>query len=242
MHPTRRQVPPSSVSFSMQATVAPSWAARIAAVYPAGAASEDGDVNVHDPSPGSVSSAGRCYSQRREHRHGRIVLADRPEAVPLVELGLPLLGAEAHLREPVAAGAGEERLEQLGAGALAAVARDDGDRQLGCLLVDEAEPGLALAEEPVPRGAVDVASLERDDARVAAPAPVLDVAEDGLLGVAARDASGRRGGACRAGSARRGCRRDAARARARGPDPRGTPSPCAGTPRRWRRRRPGGRT
>ena len=32
MHPTRRQVPPSSGSFSMQATFAPSCAARIAAV------------------------------------------------------------------------------------------------------------------------------------------------------------------------------------------------------------------
>src|SRR3954469_10519867 len=36
MQPTRRQVPPSSGSFSMQATFAPSWAARIAAVYPPG--------------------------------------------------------------------------------------------------------------------------------------------------------------------------------------------------------------
>jgi hypothetical protein len=32
MQPTRRHVPPSSGSFSMQATFAPSWAARIAAV------------------------------------------------------------------------------------------------------------------------------------------------------------------------------------------------------------------
>jgi hypothetical protein len=32
MHPTRRHVPPSSGSFSMHATFAPSWAARIAAV------------------------------------------------------------------------------------------------------------------------------------------------------------------------------------------------------------------
>src|ERR1700761_9327901 len=36
MHPTRRHVPPSSGSFSMQATVAPSCAARMAAVYPPG--------------------------------------------------------------------------------------------------------------------------------------------------------------------------------------------------------------
>ena len=36
MHPTRRQVPPSAGSRSMQATLPPSWAARIAAVYPAG--------------------------------------------------------------------------------------------------------------------------------------------------------------------------------------------------------------
>ena len=32
MHPMRRHVPPSSGSFSMQATLAPNWAARIAAV------------------------------------------------------------------------------------------------------------------------------------------------------------------------------------------------------------------
>ena len=32
MQPTRRQVPPSSGSFSMQTVLAPSWAARIAAV------------------------------------------------------------------------------------------------------------------------------------------------------------------------------------------------------------------
>src|ERR1700758_3747749 len=36
MQPMRRHVPPSSGSFSMQATFAPSWAARIAAVYPPG--------------------------------------------------------------------------------------------------------------------------------------------------------------------------------------------------------------
>ena len=36
MQPTRRQVPPSSGSSSMQAVFAPSWAARIAAVYPPG--------------------------------------------------------------------------------------------------------------------------------------------------------------------------------------------------------------
>ncbi len=36
MQPTRRHVPPSSGSFSMQATFAPSCAARMAAVYPPG--------------------------------------------------------------------------------------------------------------------------------------------------------------------------------------------------------------
>src|SRR5437879_3762395 len=36
MQPSRRQVPPSSGSFSMQTVLAPSWAARIAAVYPPG--------------------------------------------------------------------------------------------------------------------------------------------------------------------------------------------------------------
>ncbi len=36
MQPTRRHVPPSSGSCSMQTALAPSWAARIAAVYPPG--------------------------------------------------------------------------------------------------------------------------------------------------------------------------------------------------------------
>ena len=36
MHPTRRHVPPNSGSISMQATFAPSCAARMAAVYPPG--------------------------------------------------------------------------------------------------------------------------------------------------------------------------------------------------------------
>src|SRR5215217_2473883 len=36
MQPTRRHVPPSSGSLSMQTDLAPSWAARIAAVYPPG--------------------------------------------------------------------------------------------------------------------------------------------------------------------------------------------------------------
>ena len=36
MQPTRRQVPPSASACSTQMTLAPSWAARIAAVYPPG--------------------------------------------------------------------------------------------------------------------------------------------------------------------------------------------------------------
>ena len=36
MQPTRRQVPPRASASSMHATCAPSWAARMAAVYPAG--------------------------------------------------------------------------------------------------------------------------------------------------------------------------------------------------------------
>ena len=47
MQPTRRHVPPSSGSFSMQAAFAPSCAARIAAGVSPRAASEDGDVTFH---------------------------------------------------------------------------------------------------------------------------------------------------------------------------------------------------
>src|SRR5205823_9079678 len=36
IHPTFRQVPPSSLSFSISAVLSPSWPARIAAMYPPG--------------------------------------------------------------------------------------------------------------------------------------------------------------------------------------------------------------
>src|SRR5207248_690003 len=79
--------------------------------------------------------------------------------------------------------AGEERLEQLLACALAAPARDDRDRQLRRLLVDESEARLVLGEEPVPRSAVLVWPFERDHPRVALAPPVLHVAVDRALGV-----------------------------------------------------------
>ncbi len=70
----------------------------------------------------------------------------------------------------------EQGLEQFLAGALAAPARDDGDRQLRRLLVDEAEARLGPREHPVPRCSVGVRPLERQDPGVACPAPVLHVA------------------------------------------------------------------
>src|SRR6185437_10927395 len=106
------------------------------------------------------------------------------EAVLLVESRLARLGAEADLRKAVVAGAREQCFEQLGAGAVASLARDHGDRQLGRLLVHEAEPGGRGREKPIPRGAVGVRAGGGDHARVAAPAPVLDVAVDRQVGIA----------------------------------------------------------
>ena len=86
MHPTRRQVPPSSGSCSMQTTLPPSWAARIAAVYPAGppprtATSHSIPAQPFSMAPGivvmrarrgaSVSRASRPPGGTRAARRGR---------------------------------------------------------------------------------------------------------------------------------------------------------------------------
>src|SRR5205085_5772055 len=70
----------------------------------------------------------------------------------------------------------QEAGHQLVPEAFAAAARDDGDRQLRRLLVDEAEARLLAREEAVPRGPDRVRVVERDEPLVARPAPVEDVA------------------------------------------------------------------
>src|SRR3954452_10756556 len=92
-------------------------------------------------------------SETREHRHGVRRLADRLEAELLVERRLLARRAETDRVVAVGAGAVEQRGQHLGAGAVAAAARHDGERQLGRPLVDEAETRRALAEQPIPRGA-----------------------------------------------------------------------------------------
>src|SRR5579884_4413904 len=119
-----------------------------------------------------------------DHRHGSVLAPELFEAVLLVEAGLAQLGAEADLREALVARPREQRLEELAARAAAAVARHDGDRQLGRLLVDEAEAGGRGRKQPVPGRPVGVRAREGDDAGVAAPSPVLDVAVDRQVGIA----------------------------------------------------------
>ena len=60
----------------------------------------------------------------------------------------------------------EQPGQQLAAETAAAATWNDGDRQLGDLLADEAEPGRVGGEEPVPRGP-DRACLPRDEPGVA---------------------------------------------------------------------------
>src|SRR5690348_13535849 len=102
-------------------------------------------------------------------------LGDALEAEAFVVADLPRIGAEADRLVAFRAGALEQRLEQLLPRALAAPARDDGDRQLGRALVDEAEARLAVGEEAVPGGAVRMRAVHRDHACVPAPPPVPDV-------------------------------------------------------------------
>src|SRR3954453_10586880 len=105
-----------------------------------------------------------------EHRDRVLALADRLEAETLVVRSLVLRSAEAGGVEAVPASPLQQRLEELLAGAFAAPARNDRERQLGRLLVDEPEAGLARPEEPVPRGAVGGRAVHGDDAgRAGAP-------------------------------------------------------------------------
>src|SRR5579862_29884 len=112
-------------------------------------------------------------------------LGELLEAELLVPLHLAGIGAEADRRPALGLRALEEGLEQLLPDALAAAARDDGDRQLRRLLVDEAEARLVGGEHAVPRGAVRVRAFHGDDAGVALASPVADVAVDGPLRVLA---------------------------------------------------------
>jgi hypothetical protein len=115
-------------------------------------------------------------------------LVELPEAEALVEADrrVVVLDAEAEPAEAVALRPRDQRLQHLLAEAAAAPAGDDRDRQLGRVLVDEAVARLVLLEQAGPRGADRKAFVERDDARVALPAPRHHVSVDGLLVLAGR--------------------------------------------------------
>ena len=80
MQPTRRQVPPRSGSSSMQAVFAPSWAARIAAVYP--------------PGPPPRTATSHSISQLLSPKSGSTLASAR--------------GRKSHLRRSIAAASIEE--------------------------------------------------------------------------------------------------------------------------------------
>src|SRR2546421_209442 len=118
------------------------------------------------------------FVQTRHHGPRASALSDLAEAVALVEpqRRIVRLHAQRDLFETVVARLRKQRFEQLVAEALPAAGRDDGDRKLGRLLVDEAVARLLLLEQPVPRRA-DVSSLVAGDhGGVAGPAEVHDVA------------------------------------------------------------------
>src|SRR6266496_3823279 len=97
---------------------------------------------------------------------GRVVLGD----------------AEADRAEAVLTRAVEQTAQKLVAVAAAPAARDDRDRELRRLLVDEAEARVLPREQPIPGGADRHELVEDDQRTVAGAAPAVDVAgQRGLL-------------------------------------------------------------
>src|SRR3954468_974788 len=114
MQPTRRQVPPSSGSFSMQATLAPSCAARIAAVYPPGpppSTAMSTSISLPRWLSGDANDA-HSGRRRQAERLGRprqrdLRLRERERPHPLAA---EPVRRQAGVRTPVAGGEGDERL------------------------------------------------------------------------------------------------------------------------------------
>src|SRR5262245_1148503 len=80
------------------------------------------------------------FARRREacaHRRRAVALVDLLEAVALVQVHRRAVRGDAEADRVIALGPGarEECVHELAAEAVAALARDDGDRQLGRLLV-----------------------------------------------------------------------------------------------------------
>src|SRR3954447_5464130 len=100
--------------------------------------------------------------------------------------GVVFRHAEADRLEAVLAGTVQQPAEKLMAVTPAAAARDDRNRELWRLLVDEPETGVILREQAVPRpaGAANLGEKERRPAAGAPPA--VDVPGQGRLLVAHR--------------------------------------------------------
>ena len=103
MQPTRRQVPPSSGSLSMQTTFAPSCAARIAAVYPPGPAAEDCDVAFHRSSLDRIAGTMGASAMKLEGiHHVTCITGDAPANVEFYAgtLGLRLVKKTVNQDDP----------------------------------------------------------------------------------------------------------------------------------------------
>ena len=120
-----------------------------------------------------VSESRVCALESPPHREGVVArVAHDDEAVVLVEgdeRGIVALDAEAERAIAVGAGALAQRLDERVADTASPPARDDRDRELGRLLVDEAVPRQVAAEEPVPGGADRKRVVDGDESRVARP-------------------------------------------------------------------------
>src|SRR4029450_3787034 len=126
-----------------------------------------------------VDRRGRAaLTELGPHRGRPVALVHLREAVPLIQVyrGAVRRDAEADRPVPLRAGAREQRVHQLAAKAVAALAGDDRDRELRRLLVDEPVARRRLFEQAVPRRADREALVERDHGRIAGTAPVLHVA------------------------------------------------------------------
>src|SRR5262249_53178937 len=99
-------------------------------------------------------SKGNPFRERCQHHPRAGALADLREPVVLVEVDCVVvrLYAEADLREAVLPGLGEQPFEEIAPESAAAPARDDRDRQLGRLRVDEAVAGFVRLEQSIPGG------------------------------------------------------------------------------------------
>src|SRR5919198_4557982 len=144
--------------------------------------SADGARAASARRPSTEAARGARALELAPHRDGvAAVLVDADEAVLLVEREqgvVASLDTEAQRRVALGLRALAEGVEKRFADPAAAATRNDGDRELGRLLVDEAVSRVVATEKAVPRGADRKAVLDRDQDGVARPPPTLDIAGD----------------------------------------------------------------